>query len=98
MERERRLADALRTGQDERVGQLSSGESASKHCPCFRMTEENRILGRFRNAIQRIVLFGCNAFKHVLPRSRFAALRINLLPQNPENGGGDFLFHDIRRL
>ncbi len=57
------LADAAWPGQQQCMRQLARPIGAGNRCHRVRMTGEDRVLRRLGDTFQRIVLFGCDAFK-----------------------------------
>ena len=51
VEGKRRLADAVRPGEDQRMRQLARAVCGGKHAYCLRMADEPRRFRRFGNAV-----------------------------------------------
>ncbi len=63
VEGQRRLADADRPGEDQRMRQLSRSIGGGKHLGRLPVPDQTGRFGRFGHAVQRIVLFRRDAFE-----------------------------------
>src|SRR5688500_13686921 len=61
------LADPERSGEQQCMRQFAGPIGSRQHRSRLAMAEEIRGFGRFGDAIERVVLFGCDTFEHQAP-------------------------------
>ena len=64
VESKRSLADAGRAGKQQCVRQLAGAIGRSQHRSCLPVADQARVLRRLGNAVQRVMLLGCDPFEH----------------------------------
>ena len=64
VEGQRRLADALRPGKEQRVRQLAGPIGGRQHACSRFVADQTWVFRRLGNAVQGVVLFGRDAFEH----------------------------------